>query len=129
MITLDELASKFSTLYGIDRATALEAVSNHTDDMIDNPRLYRFVQGDEERLTDKGVTLLRQKMSEIYGSGQPDVDDARGEVRAAVSMMEKYQSRRDIAVRYALKMGAKAKDVAADAQVSPGRVYQINQKG
>jgi len=126
MITLDELAGRFSTLYDIDLAAAREAVAVHTDRMIDNPALYRFVEGDDEKLTDKGAALLRQQMSDIYGSGKPDVDDARGEVRAAVGRIEEYQGQRDAAVRFALKVdGVTAKDLAKDAKVSPARIYQI----
>jgi hypothetical protein len=125
MITLEELAEEFSTRYDIEPAAAREAVSVYTDQMIDDPRLYEYIEGEQEKVSDQGAALLRQQMSAVYGSGNPDIDDARDEVRSAVGLIKSGPGRRDAAIRAALKLGVPVKDVMADSGLSRQRLYQI----
>jgi hypothetical protein len=125
VIRLEDLAEEFSGLYDLDLAAAQQAVSVYTDRMIDDPRLYEFIQGEDEKVSEEGAARLRMQMSEVYGSGSPDADQARHAVRRAVSQTKKYQAQRDIAVRAALALDVPVSALMKDTGLSRARVYQI----
>lgn len=125
MISLNELAGELAALYDLDIEAAREAVSVHTDQMIDDTRLYQYIEGGDEELSEEGAALLRKQMSEFYGSGSRELDEARYDVRSAVGESKKCDGQRDAAVRAALKAGVPVKDLVKDAGLSRQRIYQI----
>lgn len=125
MISLDDLAAEFSEVYGIDPEISRGTVSIRTDSMIDDPKLYEYIDGQDERLTEAGATLLRQQMSDLHGSGSVSVDAARAEVRRSAKRVDDSLERRDANIRAALTMDVPVKDIVADTGLSRARVYQI----
>lgn len=125
MVRLEDLAGEFADLYDIDLAAARTAVSVHTDQMIDDPRLYQYIEGTDELLTEEGAAVLRKQMSEVYGCGSPERDEARDAVRSAVGKIEEHTGQRDAAIRAALTAGVPVKHITEDSGLSRARVYQI----